>query len=96
MPQTVYPTVSKTITQTELIFNFIERDEHGNLTETQPETRLIDQRKSKNVLQVELQKEFPDLIVNVISVKSQKTRYSMTADEFMKLAKSEKVEDEPK
>lgn len=86
MATTIFPTIKKTIKETQAQFNFIERDGEGNLTETEIKTRDYDRKISKNQVQLELNREYPDRIVQVLKVIEIKNVYSMTTDEFLKHA----------
>lgn len=92
MAQEVYPTVTKTVNETIVTFNFIKKDSEGNLSETDTETRLVSNRFTKLKAQAELQKEFPDEVVNIVSFVTERARYTMDSNDFMKQAKREVIE----
>lgn len=89
----VFPVVKKTVPETHLKFNFIRKDENGKLYETEEQIRVLNSRSSKNSLQIQLQKEFPDEVINILTVKTEKIEYTMSAEKFMELADKQLVEE---
>ena len=87
----LFPTVSRTITETKVTFNFIRRVD-GALVETEVQSKLIPQEISKNRLQAQLQNEYPSEVIQIISLAPTKIKASMTIDKFLELAEKEIIE----
>ena len=84
----LFPTVSRTITETKVTFNFIRRVD-GSLVETEVQSKLIPQEISKNRLQAQLQNEYPSEVIQILSLVPTKIKASMSIDKFLELAEKE-------
>ena len=87
----LFPTVSRTITETKVTFSFIRRVD-GTLVETEEQIKIIPQAISKNRLQAQLQKEYPNEVVQILSLVPTKIKASMPVDKFLELAEKEIIE----
>ena len=87
----LFPTVSRTITETKVTFNFIRRVD-GSLVETEVQTKIIPQEISKNRLQAQLQSEYPSEVIQIIALVPTKIKASMSIDKFLELAEKEIIE----
>ena len=88
----LFPTVSRTITETKVSFNFIRRRVDGSLVETEVQTKIIPQEISKNRLQAQLQNEYPSEVIQILSIVPTKIKASMSIDKFLELAEKEVIE----
>ena len=88
----LFPTVSRTITETAVTFNFIRRRVDGSLVETEVQSKIIPQEISKNRLQAQLQNEYPSEVIQILSIVPTKIKASMSIDKFLELAEKEIIE----
>ena len=87
----LFPTVSRTITETVVTFNFIRRVD-GSLVETEVQSKLIPQEISKNRLQAQLKNEYPSEVIQILSLVPTKIKASMSIDTSLELAEKEVIE----
>lgn len=90
----LFSTVSRTITRTKVVYNFIRR-ENGKLIETPPVEIILESKVSKPKIQAQLQKKFPSEVIQIVSLKETQFKASMPVEKFIELADKEVIEPKP-